>query len=123
MISKSDLESGLDNFTGSDNLYQHWTGPNVLYTDGVKYLAERAGAFWLLDKIATLQALPKIKREEFQVWRLKVDNKKAVLTCTDGGNGGPEIKLHSEKIDFTDFPLDEITLWFTGNTILLPREY
>ena len=124
MISKSDLESGLDNFTGSETWYQHGLVRHITYTDGIKYLADKAAAHWLLDKIATLQLIPKIKREEFQVWRLKVGDKKtATLTCTDGGNGGPEIELHSEKLEFTDFPLDEITIWFTGNTILLPSEY
>ena len=124
MISKSDLESALDDFTGSDNWYQHGVARHITYTDGVKYLADNAGAHWLVDKIATLQSVAKIKREEFQVWRLKVGKKNtAVLTCTDGGNGGPEREFHREKIEFTDFPLDEITIWFTGNTILLPREY
>jgi len=124
MISKSDLESGLDNFTGSETWYQHGIARYITYSDGIKYLADKAGAHWLIDKIATLQIVPRIKREEFQVWRLKVGDKKtAMLTCTDGGNGGPEIEIHRETIEFTDFPLDEITIWFTGNTILLPSEY
>ena len=28
-----------------------------------------------------------------------------------------------KKIEHTDFPLDQVTLWFSNNTILLPSEY
>ena len=28
-----------------------------------------------------------------------------------------------KELEFTDFPVPEITLWFTYNTILLPSEY
>jgi len=125
MIKLSDL----DNFTGTENWYRHGLMPNVLYTDGVRYLAEHAQAHWLIDKIASLQLLPNIKGEEFQVWRLKVDDRTAKLTCTDGGNGGPEIELYAETIDYTDFQLDEIDLWVEADpwthdcVILLPSEH
>lgn len=56
-----------------------------LYTDGAKYVADEAGAYWLLDEIAINQTRPEIKAEEFQVWTLKVDLEKrsGVLTCDD----------------------------------------
>ena len=58
--------------------------------------------------------------EAFQVWKLKVNaDRTAALTCDDG-NGNI---LHTQEIAFTDFPLDEIKLYFTDNTILLPSEY
>jgi hypothetical protein len=43
----------------------------------------------------------------------------ATLSCEDG-NGKT---VFTKEIEFTDFPLDEITLYFTNNTILLPGEY
>ena len=43
-------ESDLSQFIGTENYYRHWTGHGV-YTDGVKYLAEKAGAYWLIDAI------------------------------------------------------------------------
>jgi hypothetical protein len=113
-------EADLANFTGSENWYRHWLG-KVLYTDGVKYVADQAGAYWLIDEIAINQTRLKIKAEEFQVWTLKVDleKHKGVLTCDDG-NGNV---VFSKKIEYTDFPLSKITLYCTDGTILLPSEY
>jgi hypothetical protein len=32
-------------------------------------------------------------------------------------------KMTASQIEYTDFPPDGITLYFTNNTILLPSEY
>jgi hypothetical protein len=54
------------------------------------------------------------------VWTLKVrDDRTATLSCDDG-NGN---LVFSKEIEFTDFPLPEITLWFADNTIYLPSEH
>lgn len=114
------LASDLAQFTGSENWYQHWM-KQCTYTDGVKFMAEQAGAFWLIDEVAINQMLPKVKAEEFQVWTLKtdLDRKYGVLTCDDG-NGNV---VFTKEIHFTDFPLPEIKLYFTDRVILLPSEY
>jgi hypothetical protein len=31
--------------------------------------------------------------------------------------------VFEKRLDYTDFPLEEITLYFTNKTILLPSEY
>lgn len=111
--------SDLSQFTGTDNWYRHSLCRNIVYTDGVKYLAETAGAYWLIDKVATNQLEPKIRREEFQCWRLVVRGREADLIADDG-NGNI---IHRELIEFTDFPLDKIELWVEGNVILLPSEH
>lgn len=116
--------SDLSQFTGTDTWYRHGLVRNVLYTDGVKFLAERAGAFWLLDKVATLQIEPRVRAEEFQTWRLAVsEGQKATLTCDDG-NGNV---VHSERIGWTDFPLDEVKLYVGADgarrVVMLPSEY
>jgi hypothetical protein len=41
-----------------------------------------------------------------------------VLTCEDGNDN----VVYKKLIEYTDFPTDGITLYFTNNTILLPRE-
>jgi hypothetical protein len=113
-------EADLATFTGSENWYQHWLGKS-LYTDGAKYVADQAGAYWLIDEIVTNQTRPKINAEGFQVWTLKVDLEKheGVLTCEDG-NGNA---VFTKRIEFTDFPLPEIRLYYADSTILLPSEY
>ena len=111
----------LAQFTGGDTIYRHrLTG--LKYSEGVQYLAEKAGAYWLLDKIAILtrhEPLLKVERDDFAVWKLKVKGTKAILECSDGNDAD----LWHELIDFTDFPLETITIWREGDTFLLPSEH
>jgi hypothetical protein len=98
MTTKTLSKSELAQFTGSDNCYRHTINRNVLYTDGAQHVAA----------------------EEFQVWKLTVHpHGSATLTCDDGNDN---IVL-TKKIEYTDFPLDEITLYFANNVIHLPSEY
>ncbi len=114
-------EADLNQFTGTENWYRHALNRHVLFTDGAKYVADEAGAYWLLDTIAICQRTQKrVAAEEFQVWRLSVHpNRTATLTCEDG-NGN---LVYREPIGFTDFPCPEITLWFENNVIYLPSEH
>ncbi len=111
-------------FTGSEQFFRHGLSRAHIYTEGAQFLAERAGAYWLLDKIA-LHGSPAIARQDFQVWKLSVKkDRTATLTTTDGN----EETLKTEDLTYTDFPLPEITLWAVRNeldgfTIMLPSEY
>ena len=111
----------LAQFTGSENWYRHGINRAVLFTDGAKFVADQAGAYWLLDEIAIIQPHDKrVAAEEFQVWKLAVtaDNG-GTLTCDDGNDN----VVYTKQIEYTDFPTEGITLYFTNNTILLPSEY
>ena len=120
-MTKTLTESDLKQFTGSELWYRHGLVRNVLYTDGAKHVAEAGGAYWLLDEIALAQKFIKaVAAEEFQVWKLAVNaDSSATLTCEDGNNN----TVFRKNIEYTDFPLKEITLWFCNDTILLPSEY
>jgi hypothetical protein len=123
MIDKDKLtKAKLNQFTGSDSWYRHPLVRTILYTEGADYLAEHAGAYWLLDEIAFAQHGEKtVAAQEFQVWTLTVDpaRRSGRLACADGND-----RIVFEKvIDYTDFPLPEISLWFTNNTIYLPSEH
>lgn len=111
----------LQNFTGTEQWYRHPLVRTVLYTDGAQYVAEKGGAYWLLDEIAFAQKGHKrVAAVAFQVWKLQVKaDKTAKLTCEDG-NGKA---VFTKMLDYTDFPLAEMTLYFTDNVILLPSEY
>jgi hypothetical protein len=115
------IKSDLSQFSGSENWYRHGINRKVLFTDGAKYIADEGGAYWLLDEIAIVQPHNKaVAAEEFQVWKLTVrPDRTATLTCDDG-NGRI---VFTKEIEFTDFPLDTITLWFANNTIYLPSEH
>jgi prepilin-type processing-associated H-X9-DG protein len=116
-LSKADLRQ----FTGSEHWYRHGLARNVLFTDGAKYVADTAGAYWLLDEIALAQSLKRIAAEEFQLWTLKVNlaEQTASLRCEDG-NGNLVLR---KRIEYTDFPLEEIAFYCINKTILLPSEY
>jgi hypothetical protein len=116
-LSKADLAY----FTGSDQWHRHGINRKVLFTDGAKFVADQAGAYWLLDEIAIIQPHDRrVAAEEFQVWKLAVNaDNTAVLTCEDGNDN----VVYTKQIEFTDFPPEGITLWFVNNTILLPSEY
>ena len=45
MLTKNELRQ----FTGTEHWYRDISG--YLYTDGVLYVAQEGGAFWLIDKI------------------------------------------------------------------------
>ncbi len=45
-------ESELAQFTGTEYWYRHAFKRSITYTDGVKYVAEKAGAYWLIDEIS-----------------------------------------------------------------------
>src|ERR1700683_4178537 len=107
MQHKTLTKADLRHFTGSEHWYRHSLVRKVLYTDGVQHVAEHGGAYWLIDEIALAQRFEKaISATEFQVWNLRVNaDHTAILTCTDG-NGRA---VYTKKLDFTDFPLDEIS--------------
>jgi hypothetical protein len=112
----------LEQFIGSELFYRHFTG--LVYTEGVKYVADHCGAYWLIDAIASYQFSPKIQRDEmlkdFQLWTLQVNpDKSALLIC---GRDAEELAF-SQAIEYTDFPLDEIRFYLSNNVLMLPSEY
>jgi predicted nucleic-acid-binding Zn-ribbon protein len=107
----------LRQFSGTENWYKHLSG--YFYTDGVLYVAQEGGAFWLIDKIL-LTTRAKNNLQEFGVWKLEVnEDKSAILVCEDGNYN----ELYREKIEWTDFPLNKIDLWFENGVLILPSEH
>ncbi len=83
-LSATDLAQ----FTGTEQWYRHSINRTVLYTDGVRHVAEHGQAYWLLDEIALIQPYDKsIAAEEFQVWKLEVQPDKTATLACDDGNG------------------------------------
>ena len=118
-INPNQLKAELKQFTGTEQFYKNPLFPNYVYTDGIKYLAETAGAYWLIDYVLSNQLNLSIKNEPFQVWKIKVKDNSAIIRVEDGDKH----LVKQFKLGFTDFPLDEITIWLTDRTLLLPSEY
>jgi hypothetical protein len=112
-------EELLRQFTGTEDWHRFGINRKVLCTDVAKYVADEAGAYWLFDAIAQLSDRS-VAAVRFQVWKLKVnEDRTAILVCDDGNDS----IVYTQNIEFTDFLTDEIELYFTDNSILLPSDY
>jgi hypothetical protein len=64
-------QADLDTFYAKEQQYYRYPLAPVHYTEGVKFVAERGHAYWLLDKVATMQRAPEIAKERMsQFWNL-----------------------------------------------------
>jgi hypothetical protein len=118
------LQQALKQFTGAECYYYTPLFPHFRYTDGVKYLAEEAAAYWLIDAIFSHQINPLILQredlQEFQLWTLIVHDDQSAHLNVSEGNG---TLLTVQALEFTDFPLPKITLYFQNRVLFLPSEY
>ena len=120
--SVQDIRSALAMQTGTSHYWKVSPFKNApVITDGVKVMIDMCEAYWLVNYIASYQVEAKIRKEEFQVWKLeRHQDDTAILTC-DNGNGRI---LVTEEISYTDFPLPEgIRLYLDNGVLLLPSEY
>ena len=113
----------LRQFTGSENIYYLPLFRKYNYTDGVRYLAQKAEAYWLIEAIFSWQCEKVIRNDsylqEFQIWKLEVkEDSSAVLSCY---NELEEV-IVSQNIPYTDFPLKEITLYLSNKILMLTTE-
>ena len=124
MKTKDEILANLPNFYGTENYFRlSPVFPNFVLTDGALYLAENAGAFWLMDALASHR--DSYKNEGFVVAHLCMigSTGKWSLLLEDGNDN----TLAEQIIEYSDFPLDEITLYVISQddlrVILLPSEY
>lgn len=117
-MNKQKLLNELNQFYGTQKYYRHF---NLLLTEGVYFLANEADCFWLMDIIFSYTS--NFKEEDFITCQLTVKNSKGKVVFDDGNNN----KLLSQKISYTDFPLDKIKLYITKYesqfVVMLPGEY
>lgn len=130
----AELLAELRQFTGDLDRYRHPLNPRVIYTPGVKHLAERAGAYWLIDAIASWIGSPPftqaIAHDErigsLHFWKLQVDEAERTAVLAAVPDAG-EPSFITQSIPFTDFPLESIDVWagFDGRhwTLYLPSEH
>jgi hypothetical protein len=110
----------LSQYYGSDQLFFNPLFRGINYTQGVQYVS-RNGAGWLVDAILSHAIHTKaVAREDFILAKLKVNlaDHTAILTFDDG-NGKIVAR---QAIDYTDFPLPEISFYLEGKTLMLPSE-
>ncbi|MCM4173451.1 hypothetical protein DHD32_18395 [Arenibacter sp. TNZ] len=121
----NEIKEGLQHFHGTEMFYQI---PllRTRFTDGLKYLSEVAECFWLITDTSVI-AKSLINRSEFvtiDFRRLSKEKQdytgyEAEIIYTDGNDN----ILEKQGYRVTDFPLDELRLFFVNNTLMLPSEY
>ncbi|WP_370176371.1 DUF6876 family protein [Leeuwenhoekiella palythoae] len=121
----NEIEQNLRHFTGTEMFYQI---PllKTRFTDGLKYLAEVAECFWLITDTSVI-AKSLMNRSEF----ITIDFKRlpeekqdytgyeAEIIYSDGNDN----VLETHRYNATDFPLDELRMFFVNDTLMLPSEY
>ncbi|MDA8746445.1 hypothetical protein N9N28_17615 [Rubripirellula amarantea] len=128
-LTKHDLRQ----FSGDLVRYRHPLNRQVIYTPGVRHVAEEGGAYWLIDAIACHIGSPAFNRAAqrddriaaMHFWTLDMDSRFCgVLTARADS---PETPFIAQRLEFTDFPLDIIYIWaaFDGEhwTLYLPSEH
>lgn len=128
----------LDAFTGTMAYHRHRiipidAAPSLLLTDGAKYVADKAGAYWLMDTVLLRGGdwLAPEAGDSFAAVKLVVNEDGGATLTADDGNDN---ELYREAISFTDFPLPGITFYLQSHgfedngrwpvgILMLPSEY
>lgn len=115
------LKSELNQFIGTTQYHPSTFGA-LKITDGVNYLREAANCYWLIDLIESYNMCHnKVQNMGFQLWNLTVnENRSAYVFCREDTKKRPVV---TQKVHYTDFPLNEIKLYCIDKTVLLPSEY
>jgi hypothetical protein len=120
-LAPDELHRHLAQFSGTERYYR--THPGLLATDGAKYLADQAGAYWLLDIVWSV--LSKLDDEFVVLELICEESSRAEIVIHDGRE--PETTYHRQEIPYTDFPLPKIKLYIqqsrSERVVMLPSEY
>jgi len=121
----TEIKTGLQYFHGSETIFQTPL-TRTRYTNGIKYLANVAECFWLITDTSVIakSLMSKSYFITIDFKRLsekeqKIQECEAIITYGDGNDN----ILVKHKYSVTDFPLDELRLFFVNNTLMLPSEY
>ena len=118
-INANEMRSEMQQYIGTVS-YHNLSLTSLLATDGVRIVAEKAEAFWLIDAIGSYQTNPKVQALAIQFWTLEVKDNQAVLFCVEDC-GMPRIV--EQEIKYTDFPDGNWKFYVQQGIMMLPGEY
>ena len=104
-MAKTELQSALAQFTGTEKYYRIY--PQVVLTDGSKYLADEAGCYWLMYLYASHLASVDPNIESFTCLKLTKRVLGAEIVVEDGNTHA----LAKQQIEYTDFPFESFMLY------------
>lgn len=118
------IKRQLKEFRGTSQYHKHlFPGKSpILLTDGCEFVRESCQAHWLFDAILSYQLDQRLKNVSFQIWELRQQMKDLswLLTCQEDSGKKSVI---SQRIEFSDFPIESIKIWVIQGVALLPSEY
>ena len=104
-------ESELAQFTCTTQYY-HSLLSTFVYTDGIKYLAEKGDCYWLLSDISAFQYSGEMKNnkhlQSIQFWTLKANEDRSANLICEQDTG---ITIFESHYAYTSFPLSKISLY------------
>jgi len=115
-----DNPSDLCQFYGTEMWHRDPLMVNMVFTDGVKHVADTRQAYWLIMFIYARYVHMKVfKNEPFITIEMTTEEDTAEVVFTDGNNN----ILHVEEIDYTDYPDEGVCMWLVNGVLMLPSEY
>jgi hypothetical protein len=128
-VTPHGLAALMDSFYGgTDGRTRHPFKRDFIYTEGAKAVADLAGAYWLLDIVATEVAPICLKRwrdeedgQSFLHFNVEAGGKAELFV--DDGMGKMSKKHWSRVINYTDFPMGNWTFYlFMDGVVEYPKE-
>lgn len=114
---------------------QHFYGSELCYkipllgikiTESINYFANATECFWLITDVSVIAKNLSKKSQFITIDFKRLSEKKklkmqceAVINYSDG-NGNI---FETHKYNITDFPLDELRLFYVNGILMLPSEY
>ena len=123
-MTKDQLLDELRNFYCTERYYR--ANPGLLGTDGVKFLAHKAGAYWLLDMVWSYLPVLRKSRDTFFVVRYAgTPGASGLFSITDDIPANQTYA--TQAVEYSDFQLDEIVLYLSATenefVLMLRSEY
>ena len=110
----------IETFKATSTWHRYYADSKIFYSDGIRYLADSATCYWLLDDIVSAQTYSVVSKVKFQIWTIeKIGKRSAVLWCEDEHG----TKLFRKTIAYTVFPLKRVVIYMVNKNIMLASEY
>jgi hypothetical protein len=121
-VSAKELADLMEQFCGTEQYYRL---TSCLITDGMKAVADRAGAYWLAEDIGCFSMEIAERYHHLHpiiFWVLTVKDGKASLVAWDDiPSENPPLYQH--HYDYTDFPEGDWKFYYQQGVVFLPSEY
>jgi len=125
MKTQTELQQNLKRFTGSAHIFKV-PMLNTGYTEGIRYLAEKANCYWLITD-ASIIGKRLISKSHFIVinfaYLSEEEQQQTSYTAKITYGDGNGKTFFTQGYEWTDFPLKTLKLFYIDDILLLPGEY